>query len=417
MAGGRLTPHNDPFEVSIAATASLLLPVDADLGHVEDAKLAWSPPRGHGASRMVWGRGPDTSGGSQRPLAAVALLREATLLRVRVRAPAGWNVVGVHRVPPRRVGGGAREVVRRLARSGAVVELARPGAPRRVLDAVVAEAGGTGPLERVTFGAGGSLLGRLETRSGRALLRVAPEGLPGGPLASAAALERLATAHIGQVPRLLGFGTVPGATWSTESLLGGRRPKELTDRLVEDVARFLARLPRHEGPPTSVSEDLDVVAAAFPEHADALASIGNDLVPRLTAVPTTTRHGDCWTGNVLAADGRLVGVVDWDSSHPAAPAGVDLLHLLLTAERARTRRPLGSVWLERPWRRREHAAATAGYWEALGTHPGLDELDAVAVAGWAAQVSGDLQRSPGLSQHRRWVADNVEAVLKSIVHG
>jgi aminoglycoside phosphotransferase (APT) family kinase protein len=69
------------------------------------------------------------------------------------------------------------------------------------------------------------------------------------------------------------------------------------------------------------------------------------------AGPDVMSHGDLTPGNVLVADGRLVGVLDGGGFAPADPA-LDLVsawHLLDRAPRRRLREALGCGDVE--WRR------------------------------------------------------------------
>ena len=79
------------------------------------------------------------------------------------------------------------------------------------------------------------------------------------------------------------------------------------------------------------------------------------------------------------------------------------------------KRSLGEVWLERPWRAQSFTSLTDSYWRTMGMTADSATLDAIAVASWAAQVAGNLSRLPQLIDNGRWVGNNVERVVGSLV--
>ena len=70
--------------------------------------------------------------------------------------------------------------------------------------------------------------------------------------------------------------------------------------------------------------------------------------------------------------------------------------------------------LERPWRSGAFAAATAGYWRALGVAPGEGLLDTAGVAWWATEIHGTLLRFPQRAADLRWVTENVVSALPEL---
>jgi aminoglycoside phosphotransferase (APT) family kinase protein len=147
---------------------------------------------------------------------------------------------------------------------------------------------------------------------------------------------------------------VPGTgfprPWSVCTWLEGRNPgpgdsSSSSGLLAADLAEFVSALRRTdpaEAPPAYRSEPL---ASRDPATREALATLDGvlDTVSTaaawdeaLTAPPFTGRpvwvHGDLQPGNVLVADGRLTGVIDFGCTGLADPA-VDLIAAwyLLTA--------------------------------------------------------------------------------------
>ena len=362
---------------------------------------------------VVWGRPALPAGAGGRHGARQAVARERALAALRRHPPAGRVVRGVHRMDPPALRVGLRAGVRTALLRGALVELARPDAPRRVLDAVL-ETAGAGAGGRLRLGAGGTLLTPVEHAAGPGVLRAALQGAPGDPAPVAVALRTLAGDR--RVPPLHAAGTTAGASWTVEGRLRGRRPAALTPALVDEVAAFCAGLPRPGGH-ASVQPDLELLAERLPQHSDSLRAVAHDVAPHLAALPAVGRHGDLWSGNLLADGGRLTAVLDWDAWSPAGVPGTDLLHLLGTERRLGTRAALGEVLLERPWDREPTRSALAGYWRRLDVAPGSRALDAVGVAWWAAQLAGDLRRTPGLADDAGWRARNVERVLAAHAAG
>lgn len=356
---------------------------------------------------VVWGRPALPAGAGAHQGARQAVARERALVALRRHPPAARVVRGVHRMDPPALRVGLRAGLRTALLRGALVELARPGAPRRVLDAVLAAAG-AGAAGRLRLGAGGTLLTPVEHPAGPGVLRAAPQGAPGDPAPVAVALRTLAGDP--RVPPLHAADATAGASWTVEGRLAGRRPAALTPALVDEVAAFCAGLPRPGGP-ASAQPDLELLAERLPQHAGPLLALAHDLAPQLGALPAVGRHGDLWSGNLLADGGRLTAVLDWDAWSPTGVPGTDLLHLLGTERRLRTRAALGEVLLERPWDGEPARSALTSYWRLLDVAPASGATHAVGVAWWAAQLAGDLRRTPALAEDAGWRAHNVERVL------
>jgi hypothetical protein len=391
----------------LAALAHPFLPADPSVaGAVVEAATAplCRPALPADADVVVWGR---LAGDALR-----APARELDLLALRAAVPRRLRIRGVHRLPAPGAASGLRGWARGAARAGVLVELASARAGPRILDAVLDAAGAAAQAGRLQVGAGGSLLLRVRTPGGDAVLRVARAGAPGDPARAARALERLAGA--GSAPRLLGRGVVAGASWSAEEALAGRRPAVVGDELLGQVAAACACLPRRDTLPTAPLDDLLAAAALLPRHAVALRRLADAVRPRLDGVPAIQRHGDLWAGNLLVGGGGLRGIVDWDAAHPRGVPGADLVQLAGTHARRRAHLPLGRAVTERPWRAGDLAAATAGYWRALDIAPDGALLDLAGIAWWAAEIHHTLLRFPQRAADGRWAAENVGAALPAL---
>lgn len=366
--------------MTLAAIARLLGPADGSPIAVVDAGARWTelPDR---SGPAIWGRAPARSGTSLRDALIHAARREAALRRVAGRVTR-WR-------PPDLGGGGGRNALRNALLAGAIAEIDPPD--DRVVDAAAAAAGAA-RIESLRPASGGALLARVEVEGTAALLRVshAPSPLPDvdHPL----------------VPRSLGSGSVGEASWSAETLLAGSRPRRVTNEIWDACVDLCASLPA-AGRPEAPRADLDAMAAT------GIDVDAREPLARLDALGGAARHGDLWRPNLLALNGRLTGVVDWDAWHPAAAPGVDLLNLFATERHGPG---TGAAWRRKPWRSREFAAATNAYWKARGLTPEPADLDAIAVAWWAGQVAATLRRLPHLAEDRAWLDANVLPVARSL---
>jgi hypothetical protein len=329
--------------------------------------------------------------------------------------PPPYALVGVHRLPPPSLLGGQQtRRVRAALLGGALFELAK-GEVHRVLDAASEAAGLTSRVTSFATGSGGSIIARARGPDGHAtIFRAAPADGPGDPHRAAAALDTLANQQSSLVPKPLGRGRVGMAAWSLESLLPGRAPTRVDSALGSDLVRFCLELPRTDAPPTAWIQDLDHIASRFPRWAETLESLAKRLRGPLSSLPGVLRHGDLWARNLLVESGHLSGVLDWDAWHSGGVPGSDLTYLFVSEMWRATDRRLGELWVERPWRSPSFLDLTAHYWRAMGVTPAPATLDAIGVAAWAAQVSGNLRRVPHLIANRKWVSNNVDHVIGSI---
>jgi hypothetical protein len=407
----------DRDHASLSFLASLLEPAAPDERTVlvtADADWRFRPgDLARDADAVAWGRRTASAAdGSNDPSVLRAIRREIALHTIGRRLPEGFRVAALHRLPPPSARlASTRARVRRALLEGALVSLRRSVGPT-VLDEVALQARVRVPPGRIVPGAGVGAWVRTARRDGSAvLLRLGPAGADGDPRRTAEGLKALEDAEVPLVPRPLGHGLVLRVAWSAETVLEGSPPRELSRSLAAEVAASLSRLPRVEGPPTSVGADLAKVRAAFPRLAGSLDEVAERAEGALEGLPGVLRHGDLWAGNLLVRGGSLAGVVDWDVWHPSGAPGADLLHLVVADAALRSGRPRGEVWRDRPWREPLFAAVAPAYWSALGLTPDERMLEGVALAGWAAQVAANLRHTPELASRRAWVVRNIEPVL------
>jgi hypothetical protein len=404
--------------VSFEDLAFLFLPAGADrTAKVIETDHRWRPlpTRAEDEDVVLWGRGAIRSGTGLATSARSAIARERVLRSIH-HGTFHDLIVRVHRLPPPRLTGArVRERLRVALLGGALVELWSGPPSRRVIDVVAEEAGANQPVVHFRPGSGGSAIVRLRAADGgRFVLRVARKGTPGDPSRAADALATLGPLGLGPVPRPIDRGETAGGSWSSESLLSGRRPRHISTNVAAEIARLCSVLPRSDEPATAHQEDLLSVAGRFPQWEKQLNGAGEELRDLARAVPSVARHGDLWAGNILVRRDHVSGVVDWDAWHPAAFPGVDLVHLVAMDEADRRHRGLGRAWLGRPWLSDRFRSLASEYWASLRLVPNSRFLEMLGVAWWANQVAASLRRLPHLAHDDRWVSSNVDLVMESL---
>lgn len=372
----------------------------------------WELDESVSAAAVVCGRPPLRSM-AKPALALVNATRRATFIRRCERTRASQLRAVLLLPPPPGSSLPAVGALRERLLSGALVLLTDDPQPT-LLDAVARAAGSDGSPRTFHVPGDGSAVARITTAGGQRILRFARAGDTSDPSWIAEGLTHLERSEVGRVPRLDGRGEELGYSWMTESVLAGREPRRLDERLWDQLVSFCGRLPRSGGPPTGPDGDLTVVARLLPDRADAVEVVRQRIAPRLLRLPGVARHGDFWAGNLLTQEGRLSGVVDWAAWHPAGAPGEDLVHLFAADRKKRARGQLGDMWASRPWRQEDFLRLTAPYWRSLDLEPAPADLDAIALAWWASWVAQSLSRHPGRAQQRSWLEGNVNRVLDDL---
>lgn len=397
-----------PFET----IARLFGPVASDRPpRLAEADEAWRLPPLDGVP-AIWGRAPSLVRPTARLLPG-AIRREVSLAVLRGKATVRRRSLEVHRLPPPQRGGRLRSAVRGLLLSGAVASVGM-GRSRRLIDAALEAANGRidGPLR---FSGDGALRVRIATPDGPAELRVVRRGTQRDPEIAAAAMTRLAALDVPNVPRLLARGSLEDVAWSTESALSGVIPKALSARLADDAVGFCAALVAPGVPITSTVEALGAIGRLAPDRSDEIAALQRWASTAAAGLPAVVQHGDLWLGNLLVADDRLTGVVDWDTWHPAGVPGADLLQLVAMQERRRTQEEPGDLLLRRIWEAPAYRRLADRYWALIGVRPTSAQLALVGLDWWATQVASTLQRPirGRLAADPTWRYRNIGQVLAS----
>ena len=398
--------------------AFLFTPVDQTINcPIIEADEAWRLQRlSLDANVAVWGRRPSNIETRGSDAMLFALRRELSLKRLSFESRRRRTVVRITRLPPPRWDAGLlRYIARKALLSGALVELGSGDQATRVIDAVAHAAGAPGG-EIVGFRP--SLEGVAQARlpvAGRrlALLRIARTGHSMDPGRALMGLSELSSAGVPAVPRPLGGGQTNGASWTLESLLSGRRPRKLTDRLMDEGIRFCSTLPRRADPPTSITDRLTLIGKTCLPWQPVIKRIQERLRPTIESTPAVMQHGDFWSGNLLVEKSTLAGVVDWDFWHPAGVPGADVLHCFIAEQEHRTRRHFGDIWLDRPWRSGAFLTASSSYWNAYGIRPLPRLLELSAIDCWANRVASHIIRS-NFDPMGEWMSLNVDHVLAAL---
>lgn len=357
----------------------------------------------------VWGN-PPASGGAPGALLPWAYRRERALGRLR-RSLRARTASAFHRLPPPMRVGPVPQRVRAALMSGLIVEMHVGSRHVRAIDEIVTAAGAR---PRVHVGLrpsrDGSAIVRLRDHGGTPFeLRVAALGGRKDPARNADALAYLEGHLESGVPRLRGRGTTRIASWTAESTLEGRRPRGVSRAVHRDLTAFCARLPATEAPPTSLRERMRLLGERYPRWAALTAQLADHAVPMLAIV----QHGDLWIGNALVSRGRLSGVIDWDTWHPSALPGVDLLQLHAMRRRHQTGEEIGALWSSGFWRSPEFQETTREYWRVLRMEPTAELLEGIGLDWWA----GQLFKRQSFTARPGWIEDNIDRVLVQLNGG
>ena len=384
---------------------------------VVEASDHWElPPQPDPAIDVVlWGRHarnlrPSLSG------IPFAIRREAALGQLQVRPPRGLRLAELHRLVPVSRPGRLRRPIRSVLLGGALAELVRGDRPTRVIDAVAQAAGASSVSRGLRPSGDGSALARLDIDPRTQVeLRVAKVGHTKDPARGRAALLALDAADVRLVPKPLAGGITAGAAWSTESVMAGGHVDALTPALLDQITRFLAVLPAGPADRRAVDDQLVEVAAVFPEHATAFERAAQAAARWGASLPAVLVHGDMWLNNVFITDGRLSGVFDWDTWHPAGLPGTDLLNLLAADARTRQRRDVGELLADDYWRSPEVVDALHAYMRARDLPiPDAAGVAAIAVGWWASRIAGSLHRAHRSIDDPAWVRRNIELALERL---
>jgi aminoglycoside phosphotransferase (APT) family kinase protein len=205
-----------------------------------------------------------------------------------------------------------------------------------------------------------------------------------------------------------------------ERLVGERPAAIIPPRLVDDCVEFLAHLYRIGAGATSPASSAADRAAETVAEAD-LDAVGEELVAvarlvddALGQIAGGFAHGDFWTGNLLVRAGRLAGVVDWGGGSAGTLPFLDVLHLLVNAERLRRRQSLGehiANSLLPAARRGDVPQPVVAYGRAIGIDPDREMWSHLVLAYWLEQVRRHVLALRGEIDLQQWADANVRPVI------
>jgi hypothetical protein len=226
-----------------------------------------------------------------------------------------------------------------------------------------------------------------------------------------------------RVPRVLGSGRTGLAQWCVETRVPGStvQATQLNGRLRDECVEFLIAL--------FEVKNKTIPEWTFRAQAEVVAGTCGDLRLRSTAVDTAIwltdtlgdlprgfGHGDFWQKNILTRDGSLTGVVDWDTADASSLPYLDLLHLRLSARRARTREYLGTAVVNQllPWAQRGGDALNRAYGERIDAPVDAGTLEALVVAYWLNQIARRYAMYGNHFERPVWAERNVRTVLEEL---
>jgi aminoglycoside phosphotransferase (APT) family kinase protein len=223
------------------------------------------------------------------------------------------------------------------------------------------------------------------------------------------------------VPWVTASGRAGLASWSIEARLRGEpaAPSEEVLQRSIDVLVALHRLDRTDGDAAAGTQlHGEVVAAvASPQTRERLGSLTASVAERLQRVPTVFGHGDFFAGNLLARDGELVGLIDWERGGPGHPILQDLLHMQIATAQARTRSRYGRALVEVVLPRLRTNGGDAlieRYCRELGIRFEPSLLMPLVTACWLFHVAHELARFRDRAENETWLAENVESVAAAL---
>jgi Phosphotransferase enzyme family len=236
------------------------------------------------------------------------------------------------------------------------------------------------------------------------------------------ALERSGcpTAVAERIPWVIARGRTGLAEWSFERRLPGSEPSPpIGGQLLEDCFDFLVGLRRAGSRPEDdrafAQLALEPGSVAAPETAGILRQLGEELDRALAGIERGFAHGDFFAGNLLAAGGRLTGVLDWDGGGPGRVPALDFLHLQLTSEPYGHDDQWGRAVIERllPSARAGGKHLLRRYCAEVGIEATPRLLEALVYAYWLEYVAYQLRTHLDRRRQPAWIAGNIELVARA----
>jgi aminoglycoside phosphotransferase (APT) family kinase protein len=152
--------------------------------------------------------------------------------------------------------------------------------------------------------------------------------------------------------------------------------------------------------------------------AKGLVGLARNLEDELACVPRGFAHGDFWSGNLLVANDRLSGVVDWAAAGPGRLPLLDLFHLHVSARRRRAGSSLGGALLAYSAERTaDEESDLCAYGEAIELQVESRLMHGLLAAYWLEAVAREIidpDRPRDPAYYARWRRENVDDVLDTL---
>lgn len=256
------------------------------------------------------------------------------------------------------------------------------------------------PTDALRIGSGGGIRQRGLWAGSPVLARLGVQGSSADPSWHFAALDRF---DLDQIPRGVASGEIDGVCWSIEAFQPGQSTTSLSVPQARQAADFVSRLPQVTAPTEVTSQAAEDLAKLAMD----LGRVSNVVDTALMNLPGVVMHGDFWSGNLLFDDGRLTGVIDWDSWSEHGVPGLDILHLW--AEELRRERGVsyGELIEQRFWSDETVSSMVADYFASLSLDWHVETQLLLAAGWWMTAVAGAVRRNPTLGTNATWMARNV----------
>jgi aminoglycoside phosphotransferase (APT) family kinase protein len=222
-------------------------------------------------------------------------------------------------------------------------------------------------------------------------------------------------------PAPVGHGRVGLAAWSAEERLPGDpcppRPSPALTRACLDALAALWDASADRSARSSPARDAAVVAAVpGVREGERLLAIGRRVEETLRESPRGFVHGDFWTGNLLAREDRLVGLIDWEAAGPGRLPLADLFQFRLNAQHPHSDLDWGRVLVERllPELRTGGDIETRAFCARIGIEPEPRRLEALAAAYWLDRVAYQLGTYAERRLQPLFLAGNVDLVARAL---
>jgi hypothetical protein len=220
-------------------------------------------------------------------------------------------------------------------------------------------------------------------------------------------------------PAPLAVGRSGLGEWSAESRLQGRIATPAEAAAVEAAsldaaARLFALAP---GRAKAVAADAEVVAPFVPTaEAEVLRALAERADVALADVRGGFAHGDFWSGNLLVADGRLTGIVDWEAAGPGRLPLVDFLQHRLNAAWPHHDLEWGLVIAERalPLARAGGDEPLRSFAARVGVKPDPALLEALVIGYWLDRLAYQLSTYAERRRQPLFLENNALAVVRAL---